>query len=553
MPKPTRRHKAALSTATIFDDAVYYSEALGLPSNRTEADLDTDLVQLAQECGIDPYRFLCPPEDVSTRALSTVTLDSDHGSSSISTHSQETQSTGFTSTNSRTSNDYTYNSERVPAQRSPPNHEQASPTVQLHGQSITVSELLPSSSSSSSSTEPRKRRATDLFGMFRKYSSSSVSQTRQGNHGKARNPKLDCGHSPSPLIIGMHIQIAKQRGDHVLPSCCGKPLPRKYFEGVLLRDEVDPVINSELQSQRSNSIQGSDSSEKQTSMADLSCPSGTTSQLGTSASLPLNPSRRRHEAISIDAALANEAFKDLRYLQKQQFERVSTFECNQQKALSAHYTYMLEQLTMQYEASRHRMLEEHVQEVEDLEDEHVIAEHELLKVHAVETKNVATALKYMEAYCTSSGQWFFHIVTDEDMRKLDRQRLTQKALPQKHRSAINVLRARQEREAKAKLEKQQTELDHLTATYTAARTTPSSDHASDLRKLDATMETRRKRMLQRWTLKFEMWRRDWEAQHSVHVVDMPLEHEKWPSATPSVMAACIPSTSRLAQYVRATA
>jgi hypothetical protein len=129
MPESQEDDSGALSTAPIFDDTVYLSEALGLPIGQTEDDVDAELALLATESGIqDPYLFLCPPQDIS-RALSTVTLDSDHRSS-LSIHSQETQSTSFTSAPSRTSKDQANHIERLPVMRTPPRVARASPTVE---------------------------------------------------------------------------------------------------------------------------------------------------------------------------------------------------------------------------------------------------------------------------------------------------------------------------------------------------------------------------------------------------------------------------------------
>jgi hypothetical protein len=99
---------AGLTTDPIFDDAVYLSEALGLPSGQTEEDIEAHLFISARESGIEhPYRFLCPElHDIST-AISTFTAASDPRSS-MSIHSRETQSTGITSHPSRTSKDNPY-------------------------------------------------------------------------------------------------------------------------------------------------------------------------------------------------------------------------------------------------------------------------------------------------------------------------------------------------------------------------------------------------------------------------------------------------------------
>jgi hypothetical protein len=67
--------------------------------------------------------------------------------------------------------------------------------------------------------------------------------------------------------------------------------------------------------------------------------------------------RTRHEVISIDSALAKEAFKSFKSQQKEQLERVSTFECNQRKALSAHHQSSLKQSKIQHKTNREKRKE----------------------------------------------------------------------------------------------------------------------------------------------------------------------------------------------------
>lgn len=81
-------------------------------------------------------------------------------------------------------------------------------------------------------------------------------------------------------------------------------------------------------------------------------------QSTTLTSLPIMPTRKRHEAISIDSALANEAFKSFRFEEKEQFEKVSAFECNQRKALSAHHAYSLKRLAARHGSSKADKLEQ---------------------------------------------------------------------------------------------------------------------------------------------------------------------------------------------------
>ncbi|KAH7078269.1 hypothetical protein FB567DRAFT_131381 [Paraphoma chrysanthemicola] len=568
MPEPQRDDHGTLTTATIFDDAVYWAEALALASDVNENDVDAALALLAQESGIeDPYRYLCPPQDIS-RALSTMTLDSDHRSS-MSIHSQETQSTSFTSAPSRTSRDQSLASERLPSHRAPPKTAHMSPTIEQDDapmnssspgtkqdpstSTVSLTRSVPSSSSSSSSPAPRKKRAS-LFGMFRKDSNSCTSHAHHGHLGKGRGPKLVCGHSLSPNAIQIHIQEARQRGPQAVPSCCGYPLPREILQVVLEKEELDLAISRTLQPPAPVSSRDSGYCEKVVSAVDLTHSLDAASQPATSTSLPLSPSRRRHEAISIDLALANEAFRSFRSEEKEQLERVAAFECNQRKALSAYHACSFKRLAVQHGASRDAKLDQHTLELEHLEEAQILAEHDLRKAHDVETQNAATALKHMEAYCLGGGPTHPqhpHVVTEEDFKKLDRQRMLQQNLPRKHENAINVLRARQERELKNKLQKQEMELELLEASQEKERAAEESDFTKEAEKLEVVIEGRRRRLLQRWDLKFEMWRREWEEKHGAKV-NVSLEHEHWPLQLTNTITP-IPESSSLATYVRAAA
>lgn len=163
----------------IFDNATYMREALGLPVNQSEDDIDAQLVLLARESGIDdPYRFLSAVQRVS-RAPSTTTVGSAH-SSSLSVHSHQTQSTGFTDP-SRTSREQPY-------AKHPPPHQQITPTPtrasvalesamdyfpanfkQRHSTASTFSAAHSMSSSASSLQKPSTRRKRSSFlSMFRR-------------------------------------------------------------------------------------------------------------------------------------------------------------------------------------------------------------------------------------------------------------------------------------------------------------------------------------------------------------------------------------------------
>jgi hypothetical protein len=382
---------------------------------------------------------------------------------------------------------------------------------------------------------------------------------------------MNCGHSLPPYAILMHIHEAQQGDAPVEPHCCGTPLPREVVEEVLAKEEVELIANRQLFEAQVEAARGLSCNEKVPSVIDVTHPPETMTQPATSTSLPLVTNRRRHEAISIDWAVANEAFTSFRSKEKEQFGRVSAFECNQRKALSAHHTSSLRRLAAQHKGAKSAKMAQvgpydgacpnvnlfalqHLQELERLEEMQVIAEHDLRKAHAQETQNVATALKHMEAYCLGSELSHpdhHHVVTQDDFKKLDRQRMMQQNLPRKHENAISVLRARQERDMRNKLQKQQAELDLWETAHEVERAAKESEHAKEMERLEVLIDERRKRLMRRWDLKFEMWRRDWETKHQT-ILTLSLEHETWP-LQPTTTITPIPESSSLAPYVQAAA
>jgi serine phosphatase RsbU (regulator of sigma subunit) len=159
----------------------------------------------------------------------------------------------------------------------------------------------------------------------------------------------------------------------------------------------------------------------------------------------------------------------------------------------------------------------------------------------------------MEAYCSgvkSSNPELTHTVTDEDRNKLERQRIIQMKLPAKHESAINVLRAKQERDIKVKLQKQDAELQSLDEQYEKDRKTEELQYVQESSRLDALIQRRRERMIHRWDLKVEIWRKDWESQHGT-MLNGRLPHGDWPES-PDMEAPISPSSS-LAIYTQVVA
>jgi len=195
---------------------------------------------------------------------------------------------------------------------------------------------------------------------------------------------------------------------------------------------------------------------------------------------------------------------------------------------------------------------QHVQQLERLDEFQLMMEHDLRSAQVTETRNVATALKYIEAYCSGPNpahEGITYSVTDEDRKKLERQRTIQEKLPAKHESAINVLRAKQERDTKIRLQKQQSELKQLELDYEKEKSAQELQYARDSSQLDMTIQARRSKIARRWDLKFEIWRRNWEKEHGFKLYGA-LPHETWPEMPDTETA--IDLSSSLAVGIRAT-
>ncbi|KAF1975400.1 hypothetical protein BU23DRAFT_72921 [Bimuria novae-zelandiae CBS 107.79] len=534
-----------LATAPIFDDRLYLTEALLLGDSENEEDIDAQLTAAARERGIeDPDLYLIPQPallDIST-AIAAMSLKSEPRSS-LSIHSRETQSTTQTSLPSRHSRDKSPMS-RMPhplvrASFSTDRNEATSdhfrtPMRHRHSASACPTSMsLPNPSLIKSHSTRKTKRASGLFSMFRRESSTCSSRPHHVHHFKPQSPKLECGHSHSKYAIRVHVQEALEKRIGVAPTCCGRQLPRDVLGIVLTGAEVDLVTdNIIIPSPDEVSLRDSGYSENGISSVDLPHILDTQAFVAEPSTMLTTPTHELNEEETerLHSALQSETYQQLRAEQREQFQRISNFEANQRQALSANHQHSLEELTAQLEISKAEAAKQHAQQLERLDEFQLRMEHDLRSAHDTETQNVATALKHMEAYCSGPNPAhpdISYTVTDEDRKTLERQRIIQEKLPAKHESAINVLRAKQERDTIVRTQKHQSELEQLEADYENNKRAEELQYEKDVSQLDATIQTRRRRILRRWNLKFEIWRRNWEEEHSA-TLRGPIPHEEFP-------------------------
>ncbi|KAF2643391.1 hypothetical protein P280DRAFT_251744 [Massarina eburnea CBS 473.64] len=517
---------ADLTTEPIFDHVVYNAEALLLPVNEDEDHLDNQLAIAAQESGVEnPFTFL-GPKMAGVLTSTAMSLESEQGSAA-SIRSQETQSTGVTSQPSRRQSRDSAIPQQLPMLPSPPVRARQ-PTLRR-----------------------KLKRSSALFSRFKKDTCDCTSKSPHMDIATSQSPKLECGHSLSTYAIRIHVHEAMNREEQTAPACCGKPLPQDVLQMIMPNEDLHVVGNNALPSPDVGSLRDSGYSEDGVSSIEL--PRLDTEPFSTTPTLARRDTPQIDE-VSFDSALAREAFKSLRAEQREQFQRVTLFESNQRKALAAHHQWSLRRLASQLESTKAERIRQHPVELERLDEFQINAEHELRKAHAAEIQNVATALKYMSAYCSGvspTDPSLAHAVTDEDRNKLERQRLIQQKLPAKHESAIHVLRGKQERDTKNKLQKQKQELEQLDADYENDRKAEELQYIKDAGRLNTMMQTRRRRITNRWDLRFEIWRKDWENQHNTTLPGR-LSHEDWPETLDDTDYN-IPCSSSLAPYTQSSA
>jgi hypothetical protein len=149
----------------------------------------------------------------------------------------------------------------------------------------------------------------------------------------------------------------------------------------------------------------------------------------------------------------------------------------------------------------------------------------------------------MEAYCNGPHS-IEHTVSEDDRKKLKRQHAVQENLPRKHDSAINVLRSKQEKDVKVRLQNQHTELIQMDLDFEKENQQLEMRYHKDSSKLDILVEIRRRKAIARWELKVEIWRKQFEKQHEI-AFEGSLPHPDWPV---TLMEESAGDTSALVQY-----
>ena len=265
----------------------------------------------------------------------------------MSVHSHDTQATSLTSAHSHSSREHAYASasERGAAQRGLPKLARASRSVDHHDyvvdarspgmqhrHSASAASTAASADSSSSlpACPPRRKRGSALFAMFRKESRYC--------------------HKPSPTSHGANA-LRSSTAPWSNTALHGKPRGGKT--------QADSVMHSASQSPDFDPQRESDCRRAGAPPVLPALSLDSTAFLPASAAArPKKPAQRpRHEA-NTHPCPADDAFRDFRAQQRQQFDHISAFECSQRSALSALHQRSLARLAAQHEQARSQRIEQ---------------------------------------------------------------------------------------------------------------------------------------------------------------------------------------------------
>jgi len=224
-------------------------------------------------------------------------------------------------------------------------------------------------------------------------------------------------------------------------------------------------------------------------------------------------------------ALESYSYKGTLAVAQEQGQRFVVFAQKQRSALAWLHGKLKGDMRIKYARKRAELRIKHQGALDQLEERQLEREMALQQSQKEEARNVATAVKYMQRYCEGYETKDAHrSITDEDRRRLERQKQNQEKLGRRHESAINVLRGKQELEKKVRLAEQKKELFELDKAMKAEMA--ALEETS--RKLERLIQKRKEQMECQWNLMLEVWRKETELEMGSNTLHGSLPKIPWP-------------------------
>lgn len=262
--------------------------------------------------------------------------------------------------------------------------------------------------------------------------------------------KLPCGHRLCTQALRNTILSGTKGPVGSVPSCCGLPVPGRLVEQVMTYEEQNRLLERLEQWDEAAS----------TNMSTRSGKSNTRIQNGHHHSA----SHDRIPPHDLETILPLPGFPTHRHNQELQRDRFNTWASTFRSALELHRTSSRGMLQTRHELALENLHDTHANALAEAEDKQVQAEADLRASHERENRDVATALKHMEAYCAGTlggGEPHGRMVTEQDRGELEKTRKARDGMEGKHDAAIRVLRGEQGRRMKGRMARQEREVGNL--------------------------------------------------------------------------------------------
>ncbi|KAM0704188.1 hypothetical protein Q7P35_008421 [Cladosporium inversicolor] len=268
--------------------------------------------------------------------------------------------------------------------------------------------------------------------------------------------KLPCGHRLCTQALRNTIVAGNQGPLGAVPSCCGIPIPGRLVEQVMTHEEQSSLLDRLEQWDEAASThiisRHSETHNRQHHHHQAS---------GNASPHDLDTRPKSHD---LETILPLPGFPAHRANQQAQRDRFLTWSAHLHASLDTHRTSSRNLLQMRHTSALEDLRDAHAISLAEAEDKQVLAEADLLATHERENRDLATALKHMEAYCAGTlggGEPHGRTVTDQDRGELEKTRRAREAMASRHEGAIRVLRGEQGRRLKGRMARQEREIASL--------------------------------------------------------------------------------------------
>lgn len=267
--------------------------------------------------------------------------------------------------------------------------------------------------------------------------------------------KLPCGHRLCTQALRNTIVAGNQGPLGAVPSCCGIPIPGRLVEQVMTHEEQSSLLDR---------LEQWDEAASTHIISRHSETHNRHHHHQVSGNVSPHDLDTRPKAHDLETILPLPGFPAHRANQQAQRDRFLAWSAQLHTSLDAHRTSSRNLLQMRHTSALEDLRDAHAISLAEAEDKQVLAEADLLATHERENRDLATALKHMEAYCAGTlggGEPHGRTVTDQDRGELEKTRRAREAMASRHEGAIRVLRGEQGRRLKGRMARQEREIASL--------------------------------------------------------------------------------------------